>query len=113
MKHQHDHQEECVHLMLGEPTQEHYDIYARIAARLEPVPGPPDLPGPCHVWIGTTDADGFGFMKYRGERRLVHRLVAEAVCGRDLPPSVEVVQRCGQRLCMNWLHMDLMPVSTM
>lgn len=97
---------DCVHIVTGEPTEAHVRQFRRVADRLEPIPGPDRL-GPCLVWIGATNEAGYGFLKVDGERRLVHRIVAEAVCGTDLPDLVLVDHRCGQLLCCNWLHLDL------
>jgi len=58
----------------------------------------------CRVWEGTYDSNGYPRYKSRGQSRYVHRAVYEDFHGR-LQPGEKVYRVCGDRRCVNALHL--------
>ncbi len=58
----------------------------------------------CKVWQGTYDSNGYPRFKSRGQSRYVARAVYEDFHGR-LEPGEKVYRVCGDRRCVNALHL--------
>lgn len=68
-----------------------------------PVPAHcPEL-GPCHVWTGGKDADGYGKFKLDGKDKRAHRVAFFLTHGRWPEPCC--CHRCDNRPCCNPAHM--------
>jgi hypothetical protein len=62
----------------------------------------------CWGWALSTDKDGFGWVYYEGEKRiLAHRLSWEIHVG-PIPPGRRIIQSCGSHSCARPDHLLLM-----
>jgi HNH endonuclease len=68
--------------------------------RQSPLPRPP-FTGPCELWTGRLDRDGYGV---KGHQR-VHRLAYEAIHGR-IPKQFQIDHLCMERACINVAHLE-------
>lgn len=58
--------------------------------------------GPCWIWTGTTDKDGYGLFDRGGKKWLAHRVSYEmknGPLGRNF-----VLHKCDNPPCVNWDH---------
>lgn len=71
-----------------------------------------DRSGHCHLWTGPTDKDGYGYARWNGNNRGVHRIVWELAYG-FLPThnaageKLEVDHQCRVRTCVKLDHLEL------
>lgn len=65
----------------------------------------------CHIWQGTTTGPGYAVVNVRRKKMAVHRLVAGAVSGTDLPRHLPVHHRCANRRCVNPDHLQVTTVA--
>jgi hypothetical protein len=69
------------------------------------------LDGGCVVFTGRPDNHGYGQAYYDGrKRRVVHRLVYEAIVG-DVPEGLVLDHVCRNRLCVNPQHLEPVTVG--
>lgn len=61
------------------------------------------LVGPCRLWTGTLDSDGYG---RASAGRLAHRVTYELEVG-PIPPGLEIDHLCRNRACVNPDHMEI------
>jgi HNH endonuclease len=74
-----------------------------------PIPSArPDL-GPCWIWLGPKDKDGYGRVKFDGKTQRVHRVMHTLIKG-DIPEGREPDHLCRIRVCCNPDHTEI--VST-
>lgn len=66
-----------------------------------PVPG---LIGPCHVFRGSKDGDGYGHVRFLGGRVKVHRYIWEKENG-PIPDDLEIDHQCRVTGCCNTDHL--------
>jgi hypothetical protein len=59
----------------------------------------PEL-GPCWIWLGSTDKDGYGRITFDGKIRRVHRVTYTLVKG-NIPEESEPDNLCRVRACGN------------
>lgn len=69
-----------------------------------------DRSGHCHVWLGTTDRDGYGIIRWNGNWARVHRLVWEFANG-PVPldskgKALDLDHLCRNRLCSKLDHLE-------
>lgn len=60
----------------------------------------------CWEWKGAKDRNGYGIYVDEDDREKAHRLAymyGLKLC--ELPDKLEVVQRCGNKLCVNPYHL--------
>lgn len=67
------------------------------------------LEGPCHVFRGCKDPQGYGRISVRGRSVLVHRYVFQKEQGIILPRTTVLDHQCRNRACCNSEH--LRPVT--
>jgi hypothetical protein len=60
----------------------------------------------CWVWQASTDSNGAGSFKLDGHMVVAHRLAYELYAG-EIPDGYIVRQTCGNRLCCNPKHLEL------
>jgi HNH endonuclease len=65
----------------------------------------PEL-GPCWIWLGSTDKDGYGRITFDGKTRRVHRVTYALVKG-NIPEESEPDHLCRVRACGNPIHLEL------
>lgn len=71
-----------------------------------------DRSGHCHLWTGPTDKDGYGYTRWNGNNRGVHRIVWELAYG-SLPTvnaageKLEIDHQCRVRRCVKLDHLEL------
>jgi hypothetical protein len=70
--------------------------------------------GECWLWTGKPLPDGSG--QFTCPRRnqppegsRVHRLMYELLKRREVPPNVDIVQKCGKKLCLRPDHLTERP----
>lgn len=69
------------------------------------VPCPkPWLKGPCHVWRGSKDRDGYGQTRFNGRYVGVHRYVWELAKGK-IGEGMEIDHQCQVKACCNVDHL--------
>ena len=66
----------------------------------------PGLAGPCHVFRGAKNSDGYGNVKLNGKIVSVHRYVLEQANG-PIQDGLEVDHQCRNRACCNLSHLRL------
>ena len=62
----------------------------------------PEL-GPCHVWAGCLNDDGYGEMSFMGKRERSHRVAFFLANGRW--PKPQALHRCDNRACVRGEHL--------
>src|SRR5262245_32048401 len=62
--------------------------------------------GGCWPWLGTPDAQGYGFFRTDGTTRRAHRVAYEFAHG-PLAPGCVVRHRCDHRWCVNPAHLEV------
>ena len=65
--------------------------------------------GDCHIWQGTQDRDGYGYLTFRRASRRAHR-VALFIAGREIPHGHVVSHTCRNRACVNPQHLSVLSV---
>lgn len=66
-----------------------------------------DLDTQCIVWQRSTNSKGYGLVSVgQHGRRLAHHVEWEADNG-PVPPGMQLHHRCGNKLCCNSLHLEL------
>ncbi len=85
-------------------------VLLRVLDKLDRDPGETVNPrlGPCWVWRGARNGDGYGVI--RGEGRyaplvLVHRVTLAAHLGRAIAPGMHAGHRCDNRRCARPAHL--------
>jgi hypothetical protein len=63
---------------------------------------------PCWLWLGYTNEDGYGVMRYRGSVKSVHRWVYLTVVGA-ISKGLELDHLCEIRGCCNPRHLEAVP----
>jgi hypothetical protein len=78
----------------------------------------PDL-GPCWLWLGHLDKDGYGLASFEGKTCRVHRVSYELLVASldDIDPSrpafsITIDHICRVRRCVNPDHMEPVPSAT-
>lgn len=62
--------------------------------------------GPCWVWRGARNADGYGIVRDDdGRLALVHRITLAAALGRALGEGLVAAHRCDYRRCVRPAHL--------
>lgn len=80
------------------------EFWARVN-RNGPIPDVrPDL-GPCWLWLGAVNADGYGVGSLHGEAMLAHR-AAWKLDGRTLTPGLEIDHLCKVHPCVRPSHLE-------
>lgn len=64
----------------------------------------------CFIWTGSNNLE-YGKISYRGKGVLTHRL-AYSLCVGDIEPGKDVSHSCGNKLCVNPLHLYLSTKSS-
>lgn len=62
-------------------------------------------PGPCQLWTGATNRDGYGRIWADGRAATTHRIAYELTHG-PIPAGLELDHRCGVRACCNPDHTE-------
>lgn len=62
----------------------------------------------CWIWQGELNRNGYGTIRIKGRRKMVHRIVYEALVG-PIPPGEILDHLCRNRPCCNPKHVE--PVS--
>jgi hypothetical protein len=75
-------------------TPQRLDVLGRTLGRTRPA-------GECYNWTGNSTQQ----VRINGGRVRVTRAVYEAYHGVQLPDSVDIVRTCGNRKCINPLHL--------
>jgi hypothetical protein len=65
----------------------------------------PDI-GPCTLWQGATDADGYGILKVKGKMWRAHRYLYQQARG-PIPDGMVVMHRCDNPSCIRLDHLQL------
>lgn len=60
--------------------------------------------GPCHIWTGALDPQGYGQTNATGTTKRAHRVAWELV-KREPPPEVGLCHHCDIHACVNTDHM--------
>lgn len=61
--------------------------------------------GDCFEWTGWKNDDGYGYVRFEGKDRPVHR-VAYALFIGSIPPGMEIDHLCQDRSCINPGHLE-------
>jgi hypothetical protein len=61
---------------------------------------------PCVNWIGAVQGNGYGYMYGNNRKLYAHRKAYEIVNG-PIPSGAVIHHRCGNKLCINTDHMEL------
>lgn len=61
--------------------------------------------GPCWMWQGYTDPNGYGRATYQGKRDYTHR-IAFFMAGKEIPEGKELDHLCRVRGCCNPKHLE-------
>lgn len=64
----------------------------------------------CELWEGTVSSHGYGTIGGGYNKKYIHRVVWEKEHG-PIPVGYEVHHTCGNRLCVNILHLQLLTIS--
>ena len=64
----------------------------------------PDL-GPCWLWLGVQNRDGYGQFKVRGHMAGAHRFAYELLVG-SITEAMELDHLCRVRRCVNPAHLE-------
>ena len=64
----------------------------------------PDL-GPCWVWTGSLNRDGYGSIRIEGKTVGTH-LAGYRLCGHEIPAGLELDHLCWNRACVNPAHLE-------
>lgn len=75
----------------------------RIRYDESPCPNP-SLNGPCHVFHGSPNSDGYAHTSHNGKTIKIHRHVWEKANG-TIPPKMEIDHQCRNRMCCNIDHL--------
>lgn len=75
----------------------------RIVAGQGGVAGRPDL-GPCWMWTGPVNADGYGVFTVHGKHKAAHRYAYALFVGS--PAFRVLLHSCAPRLCVSPLHVE-------
>jgi hypothetical protein len=97
--------ETCQHASV---RQAHANVGERILARLDcngPVPAHRADLGPCWVWAGSLQKQGYGNIGVEGRTRLVHKTAFELAYG-PVPDGLELDHLCRNRPCANPYHLE-------
>jgi HNH endonuclease len=85
-------------------------ILLRVLDKLDREPGELVAPwlGPCWVWRGARNSDGYGIIRGEGRRAglvLVHRVTLSAALGRPIGEGLMALHRCDYRACARPAHL--------
>jgi len=86
------------------PAQHAERAKRRFMARIRHEVHVPAL-GPCWMWQGYTDPNGYGRASYRGKRDYTHR-IAFFMAGKEIPEGKELDHLCRMRGCCNPAHLE-------
>lgn len=78
-------------------------IRDRIRFEVCPVKG---LEGDCHIWTGTTNRDGYGYLTIHSKPMRAHVLALECYLKRHRQASEVTRHLCGVKKCCNPLHLQ-------
>jgi len=59
----------------------------------------------CWIWQGELNRNGYGTLRIKGRRKMVHRIVYEALVG-PIPPEQIVDHLCRSRACCSPRHLE-------
>lgn len=66
----------------------------------------PDSDSDCLLWVGQTDARGYGILRSGSGRKRAHRLVYELVHG-PIPPGLVIRHKCDTPECVEASHLEI------
>jgi HNH endonuclease len=69
--------------------------------------GQPDPVTGCRLWLGGSDKDGYGKIKYEGRFRRAHQVAFELATGVAIPADRLVMHSCDTPPCCEPLHLTL------
>ncbi len=84
------------------PKRNSIDALYRNIDRVLP---PPGFLGPCWIWRGQLDEDGYGILSFKGESWRAHVFFYIKKVGPVLP-GLEIDHRCKVRACVQPLHLE-------
>jgi len=64
----------------------------------------------CWIYLGELNRNGYGTIKIKGKRKMVHRLVYEAIIG-TIPEGLILDHGCRVRCCCNPSHLEPVTVK--
>lgn len=89
---------------VGRPGLREEVRFARATRRGEPSSHRPDL-GPCLIYLGADNGNGYGQFRYNGRNGYAHRYAWERVNG-DIPDGLTIDHLCRVRRCVEVTHME-------
>lgn len=72
---------------------------------------PGKVDGPCWLWQGRRNRNGYGRVRWLGKEPVVHRLIFELVRMVDIPDKHVLDHRCEIRNCCNPGHLEPVTVK--
>lgn len=64
--------------------------------------------GPCWLWRGRPEANGYGVLKVDGKSRKAHRYSYELLVG-PIPEGLEIDHLCRVKNCVRYTHLEAVP----
>jgi hypothetical protein len=61
--------------------------------------------GPCHIWTGCKDKDGYGLVKVAGKMRRATHVALEIATGEPIAPRTTVMHHCDYPPCVRPSHL--------
>ncbi|UIX33567.1 HNH endonuclease [Streptomyces sp. GQFP] len=65
-----------------------------------------DCPGPCRLWDGAINEDGYGHFWLAGRTVKAHRAAVALADGTPVPAHLDVDHRCRRRACVSRAHLE-------
>lgn len=64
----------------------------------------------CWLWTGAKNRNGYGTVRVKGRRLLMHRIMYQRWVG-DIPKGLVLDHKCRNRLCCNPNHLEAVTVK--